>query len=88
MTSGATAINIIGELTDEVKNIDEQIFQIGVDLIHDNEILLIPTPDSKTILNSLINVKKDVRRRETSHVSSLNHTQITRQGSKMVFKAF
>lgn len=55
----ATAINIIRELTDEVKNIDEQIFQIGVDLIHDNEILLIPTPDSKTILNFLINVKKD-----------------------------
>lgn len=55
----ATAINIIRELTDEVKNIDEQIFQIGVDLIHDNEILLIPTPDSKTILNFLINVKKN-----------------------------
>ncbi|XBW34980.1 hypothetical protein QEN19_000545 [Hanseniaspora menglaensis] len=55
----ATAINIIRELTDEVKNIDEQIFQIGIDLIHDNEILLIPTPDSKTILNFLINVKKD-----------------------------
>jgi translation initiation factor eIF-2B subunit beta len=55
----ATAINIIRELIDEVKNIDEQIFQIGVDLIHDNEILLIPTPDSKTILNFLINVKKD-----------------------------
>ncbi|CCD24582.1 translation initiation factor eIF2B subunit beta NDAI_0D02680 [Naumovozyma dairenensis CBS 421] len=48
------AIQGIKDLIDEITNIDEGIQQIAIDLIHDHEILLTPTPDSKTVLKFLI----------------------------------
>ncbi|KAL6939495.1 hypothetical protein ACO0RG_003336 [Hanseniaspora osmophila] len=55
----ATLINAIKDLMDEIKNIDEGIFSIAIDLIHDREILLTPTPDSKTVLKFLLKAKEE-----------------------------
>lgn len=52
------AIQGIKDLIDEIKNIDEGIQQIAIDLIHDHEILLTPTPDSKTVLKFLITARE------------------------------
>ena len=52
------AIQVIKDLIDEIKNIDEGIQQIAIDLIHDHEILLTPTPDSKTVLKFLITARE------------------------------
>ncbi|KAH3903256.1 related to Translation initiation factor eIF-2B subunit beta [Saccharomycodes ludwigii] len=48
----------IKDLIDEISNIDDGIFSIAIDLIHDREILLTPTPDSKTVLKFLLKAKK------------------------------
>lgn len=52
------AIQGIRDLIDEITNIDEGIQQIAIDLIHDHEILLTPTPESKTVLKFLIRAKE------------------------------
>lgn len=48
----------IRDLIDEISNIDEGIESMSVDLIHDNEILLTPTPDSKTVLKFLLKARQ------------------------------
>lgn len=48
----------IRDLIDEISNIDEGIEAMSVDLIHDNEILLTPTPDSKTVLKFLLKARQ------------------------------
>lgn len=52
------AIQGIKDLIDEITNIDDGIQQIAIDLIHDHEILLTPTPDSKTVLKFLIRARE------------------------------
>lgn len=52
------AIQGIKDLIDEITNIDDGIQQIAIDLIHDNEILLTPTPESKTVLKFLIKARE------------------------------
>ncbi|QLL35017.1 hypothetical protein HG536_0H03930 [Torulaspora globosa] len=52
------AIQGIKDLIDEITNIDDGIQQIAIDLIHDQEILLTPTPESKTVLKFLIKSKE------------------------------
>lgn len=45
----------IRELMDEIQSVHENIELMTVDLIHDNEILLTPTPGSETVLKFLLN---------------------------------
>ncbi|GMM55277.1 translation initiation factor eIF2B subunit beta [Maudiozyma humilis] len=52
----------IKDLIDEIKNIDDGIQQIAIDLIHDHEILLTPTPESKTVLKFLIRARERANR--------------------------
>ena len=52
------AIQTIKDLMDEIQNVDEGIQQIAIDLIHDNEVLLTPTPDSRTVSNFLIRARE------------------------------
>lgn len=46
-------IQSIRDLVDEISSIDEGLEGMSVDLIHDNEVLLTPTPNSKTVLRFL-----------------------------------
>ncbi|AQZ12597.1 GCD7 (YLR291C) [Zygosaccharomyces parabailii] len=59
------AIQGIKDLIDEITNIDDGIQQIAIDLIHDHEILLTPTPESKTVLKFLLRTKERSNRRFT-----------------------
>ncbi|CCH61160.1 hypothetical protein TBLA_0E01000 [Henningerozyma blattae CBS 6284] len=52
------AIQSIKDLIDEITNINDGIHQIAIDLIHDHEILLTPTPESKTVLKFLIKARE------------------------------
>lgn len=52
------AIQGIKDLVDEITNIDDGIQQIAIDLIHDHEILLTPTPESRTVLKFLIKTRE------------------------------
>ncbi|KAG0669460.1 Translation initiation factor eIF-2B subunit beta [Kluyveromyces marxianus] len=52
-----TIVQSIRDLIDEIKNIDDGIQQIAIELIHDKEILLTPTPDSKTVLRFLLKAR-------------------------------
>lgn len=52
----------IKDLIDEITNIDDGIQQIAIDLIHDHEILLTPTPESKTVLKFLIRARERAKR--------------------------
>lgn len=56
-------IQAIKDLIDEIMNIDDGIQQIAIDLIHDHEILLTPTPESKTVLKFLIRAKEKSHRK-------------------------
>lgn len=47
----------IRDLIDEITNIDDGLENISADLIHDNEILLTPTPGSETVLQFLIKAR-------------------------------
>ncbi|KAK6201052.1 translation initiation factor eIF2b [Scheffersomyces amazonensis] len=47
----------IRDLEDEIANVNEGIETMSVDLIHDNEILLTPTPTSETVLQFLIKAR-------------------------------
>ena len=53
----------IRDLMDEVQSVHENIELMTVDLIHDNEILLTPTPGSSTVLNFLL--KASLKRKFT-----------------------
>lgn len=44
----------IRDLMDEIQAVHENIAEMTLDLIHDNEILLTPTPGSSTVLNFLL----------------------------------
>ncbi|CCK70978.1 translation initiation factor eIF2B subunit beta KNAG_0F03160 [Huiozyma naganishii CBS 8797] len=63
------AIQGIKDLVDEITNIDDGIQQIAIDLIHDHEILLTPTPESKTVLKFLIRARERAHRKFTVLVS-------------------
>ncbi|KAH3685639.1 hypothetical protein WICPIJ_003386 [Wickerhamomyces pijperi] len=52
----------IKDLIDEISSIDEGIESMAIDLIHDNEILLTPTPDSQTVLKFLLKAAKQKRK--------------------------
>lgn len=43
----------IRDLIDEIRNVDDGLETMSADLIHDNEVLLTPTPNSKTVLRFL-----------------------------------
>lgn len=47
----------IRDLIDEIINVNEGLENMSVDLIHDNEILLTPTPSSETVLQFLIKAR-------------------------------
>lgn len=47
----------IRDLIDEIQNVNEGIETMSADLIHDNEILLTPTPTSDTLLQFLIRAR-------------------------------
>ncbi|GMM30898.1 translation initiation factor eIF2B subunit beta [Martiniozyma asiatica (nom. inval.)] len=53
----------IRDLMDEIHSVHENIELMTVDLIHDNEILLTPTPGSSTVLNFLL--KASLKRKFT-----------------------
>ncbi|SCU85689.1 LANO_0C05006g1_1 [Lachancea nothofagi CBS 11611] len=74
----------IKELIDEIANIDDGIQQIAVDLIHDREILLTPTPDSKTVLKFLIKARERNNRNFSVLVTEgfPNNTRIAHQFAK------
>lgn len=58
-TSDFRAIIIQGilDLEDEIANVSEGLETLSADLIHDNEILLTPTPTSDTVLQILIKAR-------------------------------
>lgn len=74
----------IKELIDEIANIDDGIQQIAIDLIHDREILLTPTPDSKTVLKFLIKARERNNRNFSVLVTEgfPNNTQVAHQFAK------
>lgn len=47
----------IRDLIDEIQNVKEGIETMSIDLIHDNEVLLTPTPTSDTLLHFLIKAR-------------------------------
>ncbi|EDK42600.1 conserved hypothetical protein [Lodderomyces elongisporus NRRL YB-4239] len=47
----------IRDLIDEITNMNENLESMSVDLIHDNEILLTPTPASDTVLHFLLKAR-------------------------------
>ncbi|EGW33190.1 translation initiation factor eIF2b [Spathaspora passalidarum NRRL Y-27907] len=53
----AIIIQGIRDLVDEITNVSEGLETMCVDLIHDNEVLLTPTPTSDTVLNFLIKAR-------------------------------
>ncbi|KAK6461791.1 translation initiation factor eIF2b [Scheffersomyces coipomensis] len=53
----SVVIEGIRDLIDEIANVNEGIETMSVDLIHDNEILLTPTPTSETVLQFLIKAR-------------------------------
>lgn len=50
----ADIIEGIQELIDEITNIEESVSNMSVDMIHENELILTATPDSKTVLKFLL----------------------------------
>ncbi|ABN66597.2 translation initiation factor eIF2b [Scheffersomyces stipitis CBS 6054] len=48
----------IRDLVDEITNVNDGIESMSMDLIHDNEILLTPTPTSETVLQFLIKARQ------------------------------
>ncbi|GME93523.1 unnamed protein product [[Candida] boidinii] len=59
----SVVIQGIRELIDEIVSVHENIELMTVDLIHDNEVLLTPTPGSTTVLNFLL--KASLKRKFT-----------------------
>lgn len=53
----STIIQGIKDLVDEISNVNNQMETMSLDLIHDNEILLTPTPNSETVLKFLIKAR-------------------------------
>lgn len=79
-----TIVQSIRDLIDEIKNIDEGIQQIAIDLIHDREILLTPTPDSKTVLRFLLKARERNNRNFTVLVTEgfPNNTRVAHEFAK------
>lgn len=50
----ADIIEGIQELIDEIGNLDDTIAGMSLDMIHENEVLLTPTPNSKTVQEFLL----------------------------------
>ncbi|CCF55918.1 hypothetical protein KAFR_0A04820 [Kazachstania africana CBS 2517] len=77
-------IQAIKDLIDEITNIDDGIQQIAIDLIHDHEILLTPTPESKTVLKFLIRARERANRTFTVLVTEgfPNNTQNAHEFAK------
>lgn len=77
-------IQSIKDLIDEIKNIDDGIQQIAIDLIHDRELLLTPTPDSKTVLRFLLKARERNNRNFTVIVTEgfPNNTRVAHEFSK------
>lgn len=71
----------IRDLIDEISNINEGIETMSADLIHDNEILLTPTPTSETVLQFLI--KARAKRKFTVLVTE-NYPNDIQQAHKFV----
>ncbi|GME78952.1 unnamed protein product [Ambrosiozyma monospora] len=59
----SVVIQGIRELSDEISSVNENIEAMTVDLIHENEVLLTPTPGSGTVLNFLL--KASLKRKFT-----------------------
>ncbi|KAH3668334.1 hypothetical protein OGAPHI_002088 [Ogataea philodendri] len=59
----SVVIQGIRELIDEIASVHENIELMTVDLIHENEVLLTPTPGSQTVLNFLL--KASLKRKFT-----------------------
>lgn len=74
----------IKDLIDEITNIDDGIQQIAIDLIHDREILLTPTPDSKTVLKFLVKARERNNRNFTVLVTEgfPNNTGVAHEFAK------
>lgn len=53
----SVVIQGIRDLVDEIQNVQDGLESIAADLIHDNEILLTPTPTSDTLLHFLIKAR-------------------------------
>lgn len=58
-TSDMRSIIIQGirDLVDEISNFNDDLNNMAIDLIHDNEVLLTPTPTSDTVLHFLIKAR-------------------------------
>lgn len=84
-TSDMRSIIIQGirDLVDEITNVNEGIETMCVDLIHDNEVLLTPTPTSDTVLHFL--VKARAKRNFTVLVTE-NYPNDTKQAHKFAKK--
>ncbi|KAI0463722.1 hypothetical protein LJB42_002727 [Komagataella kurtzmanii] len=65
----------IRDLMDEISAVHENIELMSIDLIHDNEVLLTPTPNSQTVLNFLLKARQ--KRKFTVLVTECfpNHTE-------------
>ncbi|CDR40273.1 CYFA0S04e07030g1_1 [Cyberlindnera fabianii] len=77
----------IKDLIDEISSIDEGIENLALDMIHDNEVLLTPTPDSKTVLKFLL--KACAKRKFTVLVTECypNQTQTAHKFAAALVKA-
>ncbi|VVT50041.1 uncharacterized protein SAPINGB_P002571 [Magnusiomyces paraingens] len=54
----AEIIEGIQELIDEITNVEEAVSGFSLDMIHENEIILAATPDSRTVLKFLLRAQK------------------------------
>lgn len=83
----SVVIQGIKDLMDEISSISENIETMSVDLIHDNEVLLTPTPGSRTVLNFLI--KARLKRKFTVLVTESypNDTEIAHNFAKSLAAA-
>lgn len=54
----ADIIEGIQELIDEIQNIEETISPLSFDMVHENEVILTPTPESNTVLKFLLRARQ------------------------------
>ncbi|ODV60382.1 translation initiation factor eIF2B subunit beta [Ascoidea rubescens DSM 1968] len=70
----STIIQDIKELIDEINHVDEGLEHKVIELIHDDEVLLTPTPTSQTVLNFLKKARQKRRFTVVVTESFPNHT--------------
>ncbi|KAK9456943.1 hypothetical protein V1511DRAFT_495727 [Dipodascopsis uninucleata] len=77
----------IQELIDEMRSIDESIASMSVEMIHENETLLTPTPSSRTVLKFLLRAAQ--KRKFTVLVTDVfpNDVEKTHEFSKKLAQA-